>query len=108
MRLRLFGSIRIWKTKHSLDKPLVSDDEEKKRFLYGLRNAYTHQAESTPGFTIPSPEFSGDTSGPAERFYMYDQVQLKDGFDTISFSEWPEILYECVKEGLVTRIKELL
>lgn len=108
MRSRLLKSIRQWKTRHSQEGPFFSDDEEKKRFLYSLRNSYTHQAESTPGLTISLPESSNNNTRPEDRFYMYDQIQVKDGFDTIGFSEWPQVLYECVEEGLVAKIKELI
>lgn len=103
---RLLDSLGSWKASWGETGREPMSPTEKKKYLYSLRNSYTHQAETQPGLTIPLPiSEEGEKTPPEKMFYFYEQLNKKDGFDWIGFSQWPDILFECVEEGLTTALK---
>lgn len=80
------------------------DDIEVKRFLYSFRNRFTHQADYEPGLTIPLPREISNHPPGSSVFIMYDQWREEDKIITVSFRDFSETLFKCVKVGLVERL----
>lgn len=105
---KLLASMWIDKRAWLNGTPLPMTDAEKRQYLYQLRNAYTHQAEARPGLTIDLPEGLGPVTPPEKTFYFYEQLTKATGFESVSFSMWPQVLIECVRQGLVRHLREYL
>lgn len=100
----LISSIWSLRTSWIDDAAGSMNEEEIRKYLYQLRNAYTHQAEAQPGLTIPFPD--GVPVTPAEAtFYLYEQLKTRGGMESISFRDWPKVLEDCVLHGLAERVR---
>lgn len=97
----LWSHRTVWGT--GMSSPM--SEIEKRKYLYQLRNAYTHQAEAQPGLTVPFPAEVGETP-PEFTAYFYEQVTTREGTDTVSFSNWPKVLEDCVLHGLAERVRQ--
>jgi hypothetical protein len=102
----LLDSIMIVGGLYILGDSEQADDITKKKYLYALRNSYTHQAESKPGTTIPFATEEIDPTSPEKVFYFYEDIRTDKMYHWVSFSQWPKVLIDCVKIGLVTFIRQ--
>lgn len=100
----LISSIWSIRTSWIDDDAGSMNEQEVRKYLYQLRNSYTHQAESQPGLTTAFPEGMPET--PEEMsFYFYEQLSTRQGVETISFRGWPKVLEDCVLHGLAERVR---
>lgn len=77
------------------------DDAEKKKWLYELRNAYTHRVEFMPGHANPShPDAHRMFSISSQEFRKSDWV-------TPMTRNWPSIFIKSVRRGLAAYVRRL-
>lgn len=109
------SSVRTWTTGDSngaeeLQK--IEDDDSKIKFLYWIRNAYTHKAISTgspAGGIWKNGARSQLVNGVEMHGWLHTasrQEGEKDHYTYGAFRKWPEVLIETVEAGL-TRVIEL-
>lgn len=80
-------------------------EKEKIKYLFYIRNSYTHSAQSPSGLPIKGlPEFKDKTK---EYWNVIDQIFEENCWKTIMVKEWPDILYETVKVGLAEYLKQI-
>jgi hypothetical protein len=74
-----------------------ASDEEKEKFLFRLRNEYTHKARYVPGVTKsiwPSGAFDADG------WEHFQQIFEKNDWTDIAVRNWPEAIEKTVRVGL--------
>jgi hypothetical protein len=105
VRQRLLRSVKIKRyvmppLKGEHEPPIEQDDETLKiKWLFGLRNDYTHKAIYVPG--LRKDELPADFRGEGTSWMM--DYEKSAEFKTIySVSDWPRILGDCVRAGLAT------
>lgn len=106
-RQRLMSSVHVFETGF-LDrgKRREVDEQGVKDFLFRFRNRYTHQADVQPGLTIPPPPESMAGIPPAGMVLsFYDQWHEEDRMVTVMFHDLPDTLFQCVRAGLVARLR---
>jgi hypothetical protein len=80
-------------------------EKEKIKYLFYIRNSYTHSAQSPSGFPIKGREkFKDETK---EYWDVIEQIFEENCWKTIMVKEWPDILYETVKVGLAEYLKQI-
>jgi len=99
IRQELLDSMRI----EILDNPpnlgnnRQADNNAKERFLYKLRNDYTHKAQFIPGITRTIwPEGTFDSNS----WMMVQQSIEQSSWNTVHVRNWPETIEEVVRIGL--------
>lgn len=78
---------------------IPTTDEEKVRYLYKIRNSFTHEARALPGKhpDLPRPPKRGRGQS------------IENGvFKNFATSDWPALLIRCVKFGLLKLLREQL
>ena len=78
---------------------IPTTDEEKMRYLYKLRNSFTHEARALPG---------NHPSQPRQPKRGRGQTIEHGVFKSFATSDWPELLIRCVKFGLLKMLREQL
>jgi len=85
----------------------IDDDESKIKFLYSLRNVYTHEATSIgspSGGVWPKEMFSSVNEAGKALFgwenSMSRPAKEKDQFYSYGFRKWPDVLIETVEAGI--------
>ncbi|HET6942755.1 MAG TPA: hypothetical protein VFH89_11390 [Sphingomicrobium sp.] len=105
-RQKLFDSVDIKKyplppAPGALSKGsrIETTDKERLRFLYKLRNSFTHEARGTPG----------KYPGPDRKLWTGHGQAVENGlFKDFGTINWPDVLVDCVTQGLVTVLKQQL
>jgi hypothetical protein len=80
-----------------------ASDDEKLRYLFDLRNAYTHRAEFKPGLT----SYRSIAPFPHEEntLIFHDQIHRQTTFRSVLTKSWIPTLFETVRQGLVARLQ---
>lgn len=85
----------------------IDDDESKMKFLYWLRNVYTHEATSigSPSGGVWPKEMFSSVNEDGKACYGWENsmsrpAKEKDHFYSYGFRKWPDVLIETVEAGL--------
>jgi hypothetical protein len=93
------------------DKLPDASDDEKLKYLFALRNAYTHRAEFTRGLTeyesLLEPEFVTPEMR-ANSITVHDQIHGQTTFRSMGGINWIPTLFETVRQGLIARLQAAL
>jgi len=101
IRSELFGSV-IWNKRNyppNVEQTIISEDKEKIKILFELRNNFTHAAKY-----VPDSIQVGNRGGRIS----YGDIVKHDHILKPVFNNWPNILELCVLNGLSKKILELL
>lgn len=84
----------------SRQSQIPTSDEEKLRYLYKVRNSFTHEARGVPG----------EYPGVEQQQRLRGRGQAIEGglFKNYATADWPNVLVDCVKFGLIAVLKDQL
>ena len=97
----LFSSIRIEKTGINNDEYQLGDELEKKKYLYALRNLYTHNLDAQGGV-----HHELAAARMADNWVYRKQIINQRDFNTFSVLNWPDILMFIVMTGLKRQVTQ--
>lgn len=97
----LLNSIKIEKTGINIDVYELANKEEKKKYLYALRNLYTHNLDAQGG--VHPNLFQSEMSN---RWVSRKQIINQIDFHTYSVYGWPDMLISTVMNGLKNQIEQ--
>lgn len=118
---KLLDSIMLTKLDRISGQSTNLTDNDKKKYLYELRNSYTHKSEWRYGVTLAPPALPSELQKEIDDyanqegvnmesliFNLYDQQNTATYTKSILFSDWPIVLFETVRAGIVNIIKGAL
>lgn len=109
-RAALFGSMLLLSSALTMppDNPQDATPEEKKKYLFNLRNSYTHRARYAPGVTPQmNPSDAPELPPAREMFTHYEQYIDARHAVSVLFRDWPNAIRRAVRHGLVQYLKTL-
>jgi len=107
---RLLDSMHM--TRLALPPDLTSrpaSEEEKKRYLFELRNNYTHNARFRPVAGVQVSAFFPEDSVPegSRVLTAFDQRVEADHWLDVSTEDWPNTLFEVVRQGFANYLRKI-
>jgi len=108
IRRELFDSFIINKIPNppALLKGEVLSDKEKGKYLFKIRNNFTHKAKAIPGV---SSNAAFPENFPVDRnsWVVYEQWHESDYWFSVDIRNWPEVFEKVVRVGLAEYLKNI-